>query len=441
MFDRTRRKIVFNVVFSLIVLMAVTLATIYVSNRAVLQSENEELLKKYADRFSPEELPPPDHDNGKPGQIPGNGIPENGIPENAAPENRQDISGGMPGDRNGEPDKDEPRFQLSTFYSVAYSPDGQIISVKNGNDFLKSEEELKNTAAAILKKGKTSGKTGNISYLVVEREDYTLVAMIDGTINSDNQSLLFRQMLIIGSAALAVLIVIAVFTARRIVRPLEENDIRQKRFVSDAGHEFKTPIAVISANSELLRRQIGESEWLDNIDYENERMSDLVKQLLVLSKTESGEEPKEILDFSKLVGGEVLPFESLAFEKGKRIDSSIEEGISVNGNPGHLKQLVSILLDNALSHGTGDTIELNLARERHSAVLTVKNQAPEMSAEQLSHLFDRFYRADETRGQSGSHYGLGLSIAKAITDAHGGQINAAYADGTAVFTFSIPVEK
>ena len=291
------------------------------------------------------------------------------------------------------------------------------------------------------KSGKTNGRTGSITYLVEKRDGYTLVAMIDTTMNENNQSLLFRQMLIIGTAALAVLVVISIFIARLIVKPLEENDRRQKRFVSDAGHELKTPIAVISANSELLRRGVGENEWLDNIDYENGRMSDLVKQLLMLSKAENGDLPKETLDFSKLADGEVLPFESLAYEKGKRINYDIENGINIKGNSNQLRQLVSILLDNAISHGTGNVIELTLKRERHVAVLTVTNGAAEMSADQLSHLFDRFYRTDESRNEAGSHYGLGLSIAKAAVEAHGGHITAAYKDGKAIFTVTLPAEK
>ena len=424
MFDKTRLNIVFTVVFSLLALMVVTLGTIYISNRIALQNENEEMLKTYAERFTLD------------GQPDGSGDRPDGKPDG-----RFDGQGGNPGPRDGEPGRNEPQFQLSTFYAAAYSSDGEVIAVNNGNDALQSEQSLLEITDNIIKSGKKNGRTGNMTYLVEERDGYTLVAIIDGTINDNNQSLLFRQMLIIGSAALVVLVVISIFIAKRIVKPLEENDKRQKRFVSDAGHELKTPIAVISANSELLRRDAGDSEWLDNIDYENERMSDLVKQLLALSKAENGDIPKEALDFSKLVSGEVLPFESLAFEKGKQINSDVSDNITVKGSANQLRQLVSILLDNAVSHGTGDKVELTLKRERHNAVLTVTNDAAEMSADQISHLFDRFYRADESRNESGSHYGLGLSIAKAVTDAHGGKIHAEYKDGKAVFTVLIPIEK
>lgn len=425
MFKKTKRKIVFTVVFSLLSLLVITLGTIYVSNRIALQKENEEMLETYANRYSLNEQP-----DDKPGEKPGE-----------KPDNKPDMQIGKPGSRENERIKNEPRFQLSTFYSVAYSADGEILSVNNGNNALYSEESLLDITSSILQSGKTSGRTGNMTYLVDKRDGYTLVAMIDGTINDSNQSVLFRQMLITGSASLFILIIISVFIARRIVKPLEENDKKQKRFISDAGHELKTPIAVISANSELLRREVGEHEWLDNIDYENGRMSDLVKQLLFLSKAENGDMIKETLNFSKLVSGEVLPFETLAYEKGKRIEAEIEPSVTVKGNSSRLKQLVSILLDNALSHGTKDTIGLTLRCDKNNAVLTVTNDADEISADQLSHLFDRFYRKDESRAENGAHYGLGLSIAKAVVDAHGGHITASYDNGKAVFTVYIPREK
>lgn len=420
MFDRTKRRIVFAIVLSLLALMAVTLATIFISNIIDMRRQNDEMLKTYVERYDP---------NGQPTEQGGG---------------RHDIKpwGDLPDISDGrEPMRNEPQFRLSTFYSVAFSKDGEVIAVNNGNSALQSEETLIEIAVAAVKSGKESGSSGNIHYLVSDRDDYTLVAMIDGTIGNRNQQTLIKEMLIIGGAAMAILFVISIFIAKSIVRPLEENDRRQKRFVSDAGHELKTPIAVISANSELLRRQIGECEWLSNIDYENEKMSDLVKQLLALSKAENGDIPTETVDFSKLVDGEALVFESLAYERGVAIVSETESGAIVQGNSSQLRQLVSILLDNALSHGTGDKIALTLRKEKHGAVLTVSNEAKEMDTEKLSHLFDRFYRADEARNDDGAHYGLGLSIAKAVSDAHGGQIRAEYRNGRAMFVFSLPIKK
>ncbi len=429
MFDKTRRKIVFTVVISLLALLLVTLSTIYWSNRIALRHENEMMLQTYAARYSLD------------AETPAAG--ERDLPWPAADGQPPEGTGALPPDApDGKgPMKNEPMFRLSTFYSVAYDSSGEVLALRNGNDGMQSDASLLEIASYALRSGKQSGSKDNIFYLVSEREDCTLVAMIDSTIGDRSQQRLFRELLIIGAAATAILILISIFLARRIVRPLEENDKRQKRFVSDAGHELKTPLAVISANSELLKRQFGENEWLSNIDYENERMSDLVRQLLLLSKAENGELPKETLDFSKLVDGEILPFESLAFEKGKRIVSEVEPGLSVEGEPGQLRQLVSILIDNAISHGTGEEIEVSLRRERHAALLSVANEAEEIGAEQLSHLFDRFYRMEEARGAEDGHFGLGLSIAQAVAASHGGQIRAAYQRPKAIFKVSLPLKK
>lgn len=427
MFKKTKRSIVFAVVGSLLALMAVALTTIVVSNHLALQRESREILRTYVERYTLDEKPE---------------VPE----KDSAPERKPDA----PPEEGSAPPmppeddwfrKNEPAFRLSTFYSVAYAQDGTVLAVQNGNENVQSEESLLALAASILAKGKREGTVGSMSYLVEEKEDCTLVAMLDGTISNRNQVVLVQLMIVIGSVTLAALFVISIFIARRIVRPLEENDKRQKRFVSDAGHELKTPIAVISANSELLRRQSGGSEWLDNIDYENERMSDLVKQLLNLSHAENGDMPKETLDLSQLVGGEVLPFESLAFESGKRIEAEIEPDLLVEGNANQLRQLVSILLDNALSHGSGEEISLSLRPEKHTAVLRVSNAAPALTAEETAHLFDRFYRTDKARTETGAHYGLGLSIAKAVAEAHGGTIRAAHRDGKAIFTVMLPIRK
>lgn len=415
MFDKTKRKIVFTVIFSLLILLIVTMTTIYASNIIATRNRQEEMLKTYVERYS---LNDGDPDEG--------GVPDGDLPP-------------LPPDGQ-EPRRDVPQFRLSTFYSVAYSKTGEALKTENGNETMQSERSLLEISSSILNSGKKSGTKDNLFYLVSDCGDYTLVAMIDGTLDNDNQNILLRQILIIGTISTAILIVISIFIAHRIVKPLEENDKRQKRFISDAGHELKTPIAVISANSELLRRQIGENEWLSNIDYENEKMSDLVKQLLFLSKAENGAS-KETLDFSKLINGEILPFEALAFEKGKQIRSVVEPGLSVEGNRNQLKQLVSILIDNALSHGTGETIFLSLKKEKHSATLTVSNDAEELTADKLSRLFDRFYRADEARNEKDSHYGLGLSIAQAIVKAHGGNIHADYKDKKAIFTVTLPLKK
>lgn len=365
---------------------------------------------------------------------------EQGVPE--LPPRPDGISEPGPGPGPAEPPWDaRPDYQLSTFYSVALAEDGSVLTVDNGEKALYEEEELVRIAKQLLSGGRSSGRTGNLSYIVSRKSDCTLVAFLDDTVTQSSMSMLLHNVLLVGGAAIVVLFFLSLHLSKRIIRPLEENDRKQKRFVSDASHELKTPVAVIGANAELLSRELGENEWLANIRYENERMGELVRQLLELSRAENAETPMEELDLSRTVTGEVLAFESLAFERGKTIESDIEDGIHVTGNRSQLAQLVSVLLDNAVRHSSGGEIRVALRRQAHTAVLSVVNAGDEIPPDKLERLFDRFYRLDEARSGEGQHYGLGLSIAKAVAQKHGGSIGVACEDGTIRFTVTLPAKK
>ncbi len=418
MFSSSRKKIILAIMVSLILLFAVTLSVIMLASYHEMRRQSSEMLERYVELYPPDPQAEPEiAPDAKPGsqEFPGPGPKE-----------------------GGQPPELGPGFRLSTFYSVAFSEDGAVLSVNDGAKGLYSEEELISMARELLAGNKTAGRLDNLSYMIGSKPGYTLVAFIDDTVTESGMRTLLHNVLIIGGAAIVVLFFLSLVLSRRIIRPLEENDKRQKQFISDASHELKTPVAVIGANAELLSRELGENEWLANIQYENERMGDLVKQLLELSRAENRETPMETVELSRIVTGEVLAFESLAFERGKTIRSDIDDEIRVMGNQAQLTQLASILLDNALRHGTGTEIELSLKRQGHSAVLDIVNDGEEIPPEKLEHLFDRFYRVDEARSREDHHYGLGLSIAKAVTEKHGGSIAASCQGGKVRFTVSIP---
>ena len=425
MFNRSRRKIILSIMGSLILLFVVTLAVILFASYREIRQSNADMLERYVELYALENQPARQED------------PEQG------PEPPEKPSPDDPGQEPPEkpPLDREPDYQLSTFYSVALAEDGSILSVDNGQRTVYSEEELISIAREILAGNQSSGRTGSLTYLVAQRPEYTLVAFMDNTVSEAGLTTLLHNVLIVGGVALVVLFFLSLFLSKRIIRPLEENDRQQRRFVSDASHELKTPVAVISTNAEMLSREIGENEWLSNILYENERMGGLVTQLLDLSRAENAEVPMEEIDFSRVVTGEALAFESLAFDRGKLIQSDIKEGILLSGNRTQLTQLVSILLDNAVRHSTGSEIELSLKRQGHHAVLSVVNPGEEIPPEKLAHLFDRFYRVDEARNSEGRHYGLGLSIAKAVVEKHGGSISASCQERKVRFTVSLPLSQ
>ena len=273
----------------------------------------------------------------------------------------------------------------------------------------------------------------------MDKGGYTLVSFMDNTIIRESMNTLFRYTLIFGGVAIVALYFLAVYLAKKIVTPLEESYQKQKQFISDAGHELKTPVSVVSANAELLSREIGDNQWLSNIQYENERMGKLVGQLLELARTENVKPQMEYLDLSRLVVGGVLPFESVAFENGLTLNSQITDGIIALGNSTQLSQLVSILVDNAIRHSqNGKEVFISLTHTRSNAVFSVINDGDPIQQEQMTQLFERFYRADEARNGEDKHYGLGLAIAKAIVEAHHGKIEVSCYDGKVCFTVQVP---
>ena len=408
---------------SLILLFAVTLSVILLASYREVRQDNAEMLSRYVDLYHLDSQQEPKGEEPK-------------APESKPEEQKSPESGTK---KDNRPIEERPDYQLTTFYSVAFSKDGSVREVDNGDKDIYEEETLVETAREILEKGKKSGTNGNLVYAVSERPGYTLVAFLDNTLSESSLDMLLRNVLIIGGIAIVVLFFISLFLSKWIIRPLVENDRLQKQFVSDASHELKTPISVIGANAEMLSREVGENDWLSNILYENERMGTLVKQLLDLSRAENAETPMEQLDISRIVAGETLAFESLAFDQGKIFQSDIEDSIHIKGNRTQLQQLVSILLDNAVRHSTGREIEISLKKHSHTAILSVSNEGETIPPEKLKHLFDRFYRVDEARNSESNHYGLGLSIAKAIAERHKGSISVSCQDGKVRFSVSLPV--
>ena len=252
---------------------------------------------------------------------------------------------------------------------------------------------------------------------------------MDNTVSEAGLRTMLRYVLIVGPTSIIGMFLLSLPLSKRIIKPLEENDRKQKQFISDASHELKTPVAIIGTNTELLSREIGNNEWLENIKYENERMGILIKQLLDLSHTEDVIVSMEYINFSRIILGEILAFESFAFEKGKEFITDIEEDVYLIGNQIQLKQFVSILLDNAIRHSSGKNININLKRKNNSVDLNIINDCNEIPQEKLNHIFDRFYRVDEVRNSEDLHYGIGLSIAKAIAEKHGGNIEVLTKNG------------
>ena len=412
MFKKSRKKIVAAIMSVLVLLWVGTLGVIYASSYFEMKKQNEQMLQSHAQMYN---LP-----NAFDQMMPPNGPRPDGNP-------------GF--------DPESPKFQLSTFYSVAVSDKGEILEIKNDSPTVYASDDLAQMAKDIIKDGKSTGTKDNLTFLKTDKNGYVLVVFMDNTVVNESAVTLFRYTLIFGSAALVLFFFLSVFLARKIVAPLEESYQKQKQFISDAGHELKTPVSVVSANAEILSRELGDNQWLQNIQYENERMGMLVGQLLDLARTENVTPQMEYIDFSRLVAGEMLPFESVAFEKGLVLNSNITNGITVEGNSTQLKQLTSILLDNAIRHSKPDgEVRLTLTKDHGIAEISVINMGEEIPAEHRERIFERFYRVDTARNGEDKHYGLGLAIAKAIVDAHHGHIEVNCYNGLVEFHVRMPMK-
>lgn len=410
MFKKSRRKIVASIMSVLVLLWVGTLGVIYASSYFEMVKENRKMLMAHADMY---ELSQPMN-----GMLPGMRDPNEG--------------------RRGRIE-DSPMFRLSTFYTVALSYEGEVLEIRNDQPTLHTNLELEELACDIVSKNRITGTESSLAFYVMDKESYILVAFMDNTVINKSAATLFRYTLLFGGVALVAFFFLSIFLARKIVQPLEESYQKQKQFISDAGHELKTPVSVVSANAELLARELGENQWLANIQYENERMGMLIGQLLELARTESVKPRMEQIDFSRLVNGEALPFESVAFEKGLVLTCNIEPEITLEGNSTQLKQMVSILLDNAIRHSEKKgEVYLHLCKDHNLAKLSVINAGAEIPMEQRTQIFERFYRVDTARNSEDKHYGLGLAIAKAIVTAHKGKIGVLCYNGLVEFKTEIP---
>lgn len=255
------------------------------------------------------------------------------------------------------------------------------------------------------------------------------------------RSFLFTSMGVSVVGLMAVLFLL-IFLSGRIVKPFSENYEKQKRFITDAGHELKTPLTIIDADAEVLEMDIGENEWLRDIQTQTKRLAQLTNSLILLSRME--EQPRtEKIEFpiSDLVEETVETFQALAKTRNKNLSANIQPMLSMSGDEKAVRQLITILLDNAIKYANdGGRIEITLKKQKNMIYLSTFNTVESISKENIMHLFDRFYRVDQSRNSQTGGYGLGLSIAAAIVNAHKGKITASTEDEKSLLiTAAFPV--
>ena len=331
----------------------------------------------------------------------------------------------------------------------ALEDDGGMAVVPSSTTASIADDVLSDAASAVLQKGEGSGFLDAFGLFYSKRAvgGTTFVAFADASAASSWQSLALT-LAAVGVGALAVFLVISVFFSRWALGPVARAWDQQQRFVADASHELKTPLTVILANTSILRAHpersvASQSQWIESTQSEAERMQELVRDMLDLAGPEHAETVREHarVDLTDLVEGGLLQFESVAFERNVSLASDIDRDVSVTGDASRLRRLVTTLLDNACKYvEEGGRIAVTLRQTARRIELHVHNTGTVIAEEDLPHVFDRFYRADKARTRSEGSYGLGLAIAREITEEHGGTITATSdeTNGT-TFTVTLPL--
>ena len=330
-----------------------------------------------------------------------------------------------------------PEVQYSLrFFSIHYDTSGTVLRVNQDYIASISESDAETYADTVLESGKAQGYESGYRYLVSTTEDETVVLFL----NSEREIQTMRSLLWITLAIAAVCLVVVfglvVLFSRRAITPYLKNMEAQKQFITNASHELKTPLTAISTSADVLAMEHDGDEWVHNIQVQSGRLSKLITNLVTLSRLDE-EDPfpaRTEFSLSDALWEISEPFVSLAQAKGKPYTQDIADGLTVTGDRTAIQQMVSILLDNALKYSSdGGSISLNARRSGKKVEITVSNTVEGTQSIDASRLFDRFYRADESHSNTVNGTGIGLSIAKATVQAHGGKISAKQTDNTITF--------
>ena len=322
------------------------------------------------------------------------------------------------------PAERDPEAPFTTrFFTVFFGGDGSV-EADVGSIASVSREEAAALGQQALAENRERGWVGEYRYKVWQNGEETAVVCVNGGMMLDaGRAFLTAACLVFGAGSLAALTLVVLFS-HRAVRPVAESHQRQRQFVTDASHELKTPLTLLQANLDILETETGENPWLSDMKAETATMSKLVRQLVDLARLDE-EAPlrAEVFDLAQAVWDTASTFLPLAEQGGKRLDMAGPASLLWKGDEGAIRQLASILLDNAVKYcDPQGSIRVELAGRRRP-VLTVDNSCRNVDSLPLSRLFDRFYRADAARTY-GSGFGVGLSIAKGIAQRHGGEIHA-----------------
>lgn len=412
MLKKMRRRFVLSAVAAVSAVLLLLICGINVWNYIVMTDRVDNTMASFA--LHNGEAPPAPRDNAD---------------REAPPADRNDRFFGAP--------SPEMKYMMR-YFSVTFA-DGEISSTST--EFVKSitEEQAQEYAAQVYASGKERGFCGEYRFLRSDDGSSTQIVFL----NVSPELSYMRTLLLVSSAVgliclAAVAVLVAVFS-KRAIAPYIRNIEQQKRFITAAGHELKTPITAISASADVLDMEIPGNEWVENIQKQAVRLSGLTAELVELSRLSEEQPFPERAEFSLSDAAWELAeaFTFSARAAGKQFTSDIEDNVTVFGDMSAFQKLTSILLENALKYSDpGGSIRLTVKRRGRRAEICVYNTVEHVERAEIPHFFERFYRSDKSRSSAGN--GLGLAAAKEIAEAHGGRISARTSDGKDI-TFRVVV--
>ena len=329
----------------------------------------------------------------------------------------------------------EPRH-----FSAIISESGAIISVDTSYIASISKEDALVFVEEIVAVNKTKGYRDGYKYRIIQKPYGAMAVVLDCRIHLQSANILLVISCVTVLCSIGLMFILVSALSKRAMRPAQISIEKQKQFITDAGHEIKTPLTIISSNADVLELTYGKSEWITSIHNQTARLDNLVKKLLTLSKMEekTATQIHKEFDLSGLVRDVVTAFQPMAYSHGKSIICDTFSCLMFCGDEDEIRHMVSILLENAIIYGAGDgNIQIKLSRQVKKTILEMRNSLDEPPVDDPDQLFDRFFRADCSRSRETGGYGLGLSIARAITQAHKGDLTAVYENGKRVICFRV----
>lgn len=348
----------------------------------------------------------------------------------------ENASQPVPPDIFNRPDDHDPEAPYTTrFFIVRLDEEGNVTDVST--DFIASvtQTEAEEFARKVLNEKRQVGYYKNYRFQILAKKNDNIVIFLNTTMELRSVRNVLLISCLVGVVCFLVVFLLVILLSKRAMKPYIRNIERQKRFITDASHEIKTPLTSIATSVDVIEMEYGEDEWTRNIHKQTSKMSRMVADLVTLSRLDEENPFLERTEFSlsDAVWEVAEPFASLAKAQGKKYSQRIEENLTLCGNPDATRQMISVLLDNAMKYSDENgTIRLDVYKVHGKTKIEVFNTSVLEETQNLSRLFDRFYRPDNSRSRKTGGSGIGLSIAQAVAEAYGGKIKVSSKDGKSI---------